>query len=90
MVFDVFAACIRGLSGAGLIRPKYFANSAGDGACVRCSYKNDEGFLFPLERTFFYIHKPPLCITHDDIDSVEFQRQGVMKWRLDCGMRGTV
>lgn len=77
MTFDVFAACLKGLSGARLTRPRTFANFANDGSCVRCSYKNDEGFLFPLERAFFYIHKPPLRITHEEIDSIEFQRQGL-------------
>lgn len=49
---------------------------AGDGCAVRCSYRADEGFLYPLDKGFFYIHKPAMVINHDQIDSVEFQRQG--------------
>eukprot|EP00210_Caulerpa_lentillifera_P005835 g5579.t1 len=74
--FDIFAACLRGLSGAKIIRPRSFTNYANDGSCVRCSYKTDEGFLFPLEHAFFFIHKPPLCVSHEEIEIVEFQRQG--------------
>lgn len=36
----------------------------------------DLGHLYPLERAFFYVVKPPLLITHEEIDVVEFQRQG--------------
>ena len=35
----------------------------------------DDGFLYPLERAFFYVQKPPLLLVHDDIDCVEFLRQ---------------
>ncbi len=41
----------------------------------RCSYKADEGYLYPLEKAFFYIMKPPMLIAHDEIESMEFQRQ---------------
>lgn len=39
----------------------------------------DDGFLYPLERAFFYVQKPPLLLVFDDIDSVEFMRQ-VSPW----------
>jgi structure-specific recognition protein 1 len=32
--------------------------------------------LYPLERAFFYVHKPPLLLLHEDVESVEFCRQG--------------
>ena len=35
----------------------------------------DDGFLYPLERAFFYVQKPPLLLVFDDVDSVEFMRQ---------------
>jgi hypothetical protein len=41
-----------------------YRNKAGDGCAVRCSYKADDGFLYPLEKAFFYVHKPPMCINH--------------------------
>ena len=36
----------------------------------------DDGYLYPLERAFFYVHKPPLLLIYDDIESIEFLRQG--------------
>ena len=41
-----------------------------------CVVQADDGYLYPLERAFFYIHKPPILIVFDEIESVEFLRQG--------------
>ncbi|KXZ45334.1 hypothetical protein GPECTOR_56g431 [Gonium pectorale] len=75
-VHEVFAKLLRGLSGARITRPGHFKNAMGDGVSVRCSYKADDGQLYPLDRGFFYVHKPPLLIPDNDIESVEFARQG--------------
>jgi len=72
---DVFARILRGLSGAKVTKPGQFRSTTEQHA-VRCSYKADDGYLFPLEKAFFYVHKPPTLILHDEISSVEFQRQG--------------
>lgn len=72
---DVFAKTLRGLSGAKLTRTGAFRDASGEGHAVRCSYKNDDGYLYPLERAFFYVLKPPLLIPYDDIHSLEFMRQ---------------
>ena len=72
---DVFAKTLRGLSGAKLTRTGAFRDATSEGHAVRCSYKNDDGFLYPLEKAFFYILKPPILIPYDDIRSVEFMRQ---------------
>ena len=72
---DVFAKVVRGLAGVKISKPQKFKNNDGDGHCVRCSYKSDDGYLFPLERAFFYVQKPPILILFDDVESVEFQRQ---------------
>ena len=32
--------------------------------------------MYPLERAFFFVHKPPTLIVFDEIESVEFMRQG--------------
>ena len=38
--------------------------------------QSDDGYLYPLERAFFYVHKPPTLLVHDEIESIEFMRQG--------------
>jgi structure-specific recognition protein 1 len=75
---DVFARVLRGLSGAKLTRPGAFRDAAGDGPAVRCSYKSDDGYLYPLERAFFYVQKPPLLLAYDDVAAVEFLRQAAV------------
>uniref|UniRef100_A0A7S0WQ82 FACT complex subunit SSRP1 n=1 Tax=Chlamydomonas leiostraca TaxID=1034604 RepID=A0A7S0WQ82_9CHLO len=75
-VFEVFARTLRGLSGAKITRPGGFKNAAQDGFAVRCSYKADDGYLYPLDRAFFYVHKPPMLIPFDEVDSVELTRLG--------------
>ncbi|CAG9464626.1 unnamed protein product [Pedinophyceae sp. YPF-701] len=76
LAFDVFAKLMRGLAGAKLTRPGKFRTAQDDAYAVRCSYKADDGYLYPLERAFFYVHKPPMLIPHDDISSVMFERKG--------------
>ncbi|KAF5832780.1 FACT complex subunit SSRP1-A [Dunaliella salina] len=75
-VFEVFARTLRGLSGAKITRPGAFKNAAQDGFAVRCSYKADDGYLYPLDRAFFYIQKPPMLIPFDEVESVELTRLG--------------
>ena len=72
---DIFAKALRGLSGAKLTRTGAFRDSIGEEHAVRCTYKNDDGYLYPLEKAFFYLVKPPTLIPYDDIRSVEFMRQ---------------
>lgn len=72
---DTFARVLRGLSGSKLTRPGAFRDRSGEGVAVRCSYKADDGYLYPLERAFFYVQKPPLLMAYDDVESVEFLRQ---------------
>jgi len=42
-------------------------------SCVACSFKGNEGMLYPLERSFFFIHKPTLYIKHSEIRKVIFK-----------------
>ncbi|KAL3141436.1 hypothetical protein ABBQ32_005004 [Trebouxia sp. C0010 RCD-2024] len=73
---DVFSKTLRGLAATKLTKPSAFRTADGVGYAVRCSYKADDGYLYPLERAFFYVQKPPTLLVHDEIESVEFLRQG--------------
>ena len=53
--------------------PGKFAN-ANQQACVKCALRANEGHLYPLEKQFIFIHKPPVLIRFDEVESVEFQR----------------
>ena len=41
---------------------------------IACSYKAATGFLYPLERGFIFVHKPPVHIRFDEVASVNFAR----------------
>lgn len=72
---EVFTQILRGLSGAKVTRPGKF-RSCQDGYAVRASLKAEDGVLYPLEKGFFFLPKPPTLILHDEIDYLEFERHG--------------
>ena len=51
-------------------------NAAGDdkSRSIRCSMKANDGFLFPLEKAFFFISNKPAMVEYDRVASVEFNR----------------
>jgi structure-specific recognition protein 1 len=53
--------------------PGKFSN-ANQQSCVKCALRANEGLLYPLEKQFVFIHKPPVLIRFNEVDSVEFQR----------------
>lgn len=53
--------------------PGKFAN-ANQQACVKCAVRANEGFLYPLEKQFVFVHKPTIIIRFNEIESVDFQR----------------
>ena len=53
--------------------PGKFSN-ANQQACVKCALRANEGLLYPLEKQFVFIHKPPILIRFNEVESVEFQR----------------
>ncbi|KAF1774745.1 SSRP1 domain [Phytophthora cactorum] len=50
-----------------------FKTHSGDRA-VKCAVKAQSGVLFPLEKSFMFIHKPTTFIRYEEIDYIEFQR----------------
>lgn len=50
--------------------------SSYDAQAIKCSLKANDGYLYPMERNFFFVHKPPTYIRYDTVESVEFARVG--------------
>nr|XP_029145610.1 FACT complex subunit SSRP1 isoform X2 [Arachis hypogaea] len=75
LMHEVFTTILRGLSGAKVTKPGKF-RSCHDGYAVKSSLKAEDGILYPLEKSFFFLPKPPTLILHEEIDYVEFQRHG--------------
>lgn len=72
-VYEIFSKIIKVLSFRKITTPDYTntTNSA-----ITCSYRNNNGLLYPLERGFIYINKPPIHIRFEEINSINFARSG--------------
>jgi len=69
----VFSKVVRHLSGTSLHMPKNFLTSRGHRA-VRTALGANEGFLFFLDTSFFFVNKPPTYIRFDDVEEIDFRR----------------
>ncbi|KAM0932683.1 putative chromatin remodeling & transcriptional activation HMG family [Dioscorea sansibarensis] len=75
LIHEVFTTILRGLSGAKVTKPGKF-RSCQDGYAVKSSLKAEDGILYPLEKSFFFLPRPPTLILHDEIEYLEFERHG--------------
>jgi structure-specific recognition protein 1 len=50
---------------------------------IGCAYKQAAGFLYPLEKGFVYVHKPPMYIRFEEISTVNFARSDVATRSFD-------
>jgi len=41
---------------------------------IKCSLRANDGHLYPMEKGFFFLHKPPIHIPFNSIASIEFAR----------------
>ncbi|XP_042969708.1 FACT complex subunit SSRP1 isoform X2 [Carya illinoinensis] len=73
LIHEVFTTILRGLSGSKVTKPGKF-RSCQDGYAVKSSLKAEDGVLYPLEKSFFFLPKPPTLILHEEIEYVEFER----------------
>ncbi|KAL1132560.1 hypothetical protein AAG570_010512 [Ranatra chinensis] len=73
--FDVISRIMKTLVNRKITVPGAFVGHSGTPA-IGCSYKAAAGYLYPLERGFIYIHKPPIHIRFEEISSVNFARSG--------------
>merc|ERR1719318_120872 len=55
--------------------PGAFMGHSGTPA-ISCSYKAASGFIYPLERGFMFVYKPPIFVKFDDVQAVNFARSG--------------
>ncbi|XP_063709713.1 FACT complex subunit Ssrp1 [Culicoides brevitarsis] len=74
-VYEVLGKIMKVIVNRKLTGPGNFIGHSGTPA-VGCSYKAAAGYLYPLERGFIYVHKPPIHIRFEEIASVNFARSG--------------
>ena len=69
----LFAKIFKVLTQTTVFVPKHFISSRETNA-VRCSLKANDGLLYPLAKSFIFIHKPTVILKFEDVESIEFQR----------------
>lgn len=72
--FEVIGKLMKAIVGRKLTMPTYVGKS--ETPAIACSYKAAAGYIYPLERGFMYLRKPPLYIRLEEISSVNFARSG--------------
>nr|CAG4636018.1 EOG090X02Z1 [Eubosmina coregoni]SVE69692.1 EOG090X02Z1 [Eubosmina coregoni] len=73
--YEVMSTIMKAMVNRKITIPGNFTGHSGTPA-VGCSYKAAAGYLYPLERGFIYVHKPPIHIRFEEISSVNFARGG--------------
>jgi structure-specific recognition protein 1 len=74
-IYEVLGKIMKVIINRKLTGPGTFIGHSGTPA-VGCSFKAAAGYLYPLERGFIYVHKPPLHIRFEEIACVNFARGG--------------
>jgi len=73
--YEVISRIMKGILNRKITVPGTFIGHSGT-PVIGCSYKAAAGHLYPLERGFIYVHKPPIHIRFEEIASVNFARGG--------------
>ncbi|CAG9860341.1 unnamed protein product [Phyllotreta striolata] len=73
--YEVMSNIMKNIINRKLTEPGAFIGHSGTPA-ISCSFKAAAGLLYPLERGFIYVHKPPVHIRFEEIASVNFARSG--------------
>lgn len=73
--YEVMSKVMKALVNRKITVPGNFIGHSGTPA-VSCSYKAAAGLMYPLERGFIYVNKPPVHIRFEEITCVNFARSG--------------
>jgi structure-specific recognition protein 1 len=71
--YEIVAKLFKLVIGINIIIPGEFKTSGGH-AGLKCHVGNQEGLLFPLNKSLIFIKKPVIYVRLDDISHVEFHR----------------
>lgn len=71
--FEIISRIMKALVNKKITVPGSFLGHTGTQS-IACSYRAATGSLYPLEKGFIFVHKPPLHIRFDEVGSVNFAR----------------
>ncbi|XP_053307153.1 FACT complex subunit SSRP1 [Spea bombifrons] len=72
-LYEMVSRVMKALVNRKITVPGNFQGHSG-AHCITCSYKASSGLLYPLERGFIYVHKPPVHVRFDEVNCVNFAR----------------
>uniref|UniRef100_A0A8C7FSD7 FACT complex subunit SSRP1 n=1 Tax=Oncorhynchus kisutch TaxID=8019 RepID=A0A8C7FSD7_ONCKI len=72
-LYEMVGRVMKALVNKKITVPGNFLGHSGT-QCITCSYKASSGLLYPLERGFVYIHKPPVHLRFEEVSCVNFAR----------------
>ncbi|XP_068111683.1 FACT complex subunit SSRP1 [Hyperolius riggenbachi] len=72
-LYEMVSRVMKALVNRKITVPGNFQGHSG-AQCITCSYKATSGLLYPLERGFIYVHKPPVHVRFDEVQCVNFAR----------------
>ncbi|XP_040176816.1 FACT complex subunit SSRP1 isoform X2 [Rana temporaria] len=72
-LYEMVSRVMKALVNRKITVPGNFQGNSG-AQCITCSYKASSGLLYPLERGFIYVHKPPVHVRFDEVQCVNFAR----------------
>merc|ERR1712079_638476 len=73
--FEVISKLMKAVVSKKITVPGSFIGHSGTPA-VSCSYKAASGMIYPLERGFIFVYKPPIFIKFEEVKVVNFARSG--------------
>merc|ERR1719411_1743876 len=73
--FEIVSKLMKAMVNRKITVPGAFMGHSGTPA-ISCSYKAASGFIYPLERGFMFVYKPPIFIKFEDVQAVHFARSG--------------
>lgn len=73
--FELVSKLMKVLVNRKITVPGSFVGHTGTPA-IACSFKAASGFVYPLERGFIFVYKPPIFIKYEDVKHVNFARSG--------------
>jgi len=73
--FEIVSKLMKAMVNRKITVPGVFIGHSGTPA-ISCSYKAASGFIYPLERGFMFVYKPPIFVKFDDVQAVNFARSG--------------
>ena len=71
----VISHVLKGVANKKVIVPGGYQSTYGL-TCLPCAYKANQGYIYPLEKSFLFLNKPPLYIQYSDINLITISRAG--------------